>query len=359
MKTNPMVYWCLIGDKKTASSRIHGYNIHKKLKELGYNSRLLITPYKKIDFLPVFKKNYKLLKSIVKPLDVIVIQKYKEENSIKFIQFLKSLKCTVVFLNCDQPLGLNVAKISDKVICTSNFLLKEYVAHNIYNCNYIPDCPELFKQKTINQTNKKTLKLGWFGIFTEESWKGVEWVKSILKKQDQWELVTISNSPHADYKWNSNSLKKIWKFDAIVIPVKKINSWSKSKSSNRLLQSLALGLPVMASKIPAYEEILINNTNGVLFENEEELLATLNDLTNENLRKEMAKKAYSTALKYSLNNIINQWIEVLNIEKRTLNNYNLNLWRIWWFRINIRINIFLHELYRKNNQKTKSHIKPR
>jgi glycosyltransferase involved in cell wall biosynthesis len=72
-------------------------------------------------------------------------------------------------------------------------------------------------------------------------------------------------------------------------------SW-KVKSENRLTLKMALGLPVIATPIPAYESVIDHGHNGYLARSGSDWLACFRRLEDEDLRREMGAKARESVL---------------------------------------------------------------
>jgi len=81
----------------------------------------------------------------------------------------------------------------------------------------------------------------------------------------------------------------------------------KEYTPNVILESQALGVPVIATRVGAIPEMVINGETGLLVEpgNVDQLAESIKILlTNEKLRAEMSIKAREWAKKFTLNNII-------------------------------------------------------
>ena len=85
----------------------------------------------------------------------------------------------------------------------------------------------------------------------------------------------------------------------------------KVKSSNRVLQSMALGLIPVVSRVPAYEEVIENGVNGFFLEKPIDLVNYIKKLDSLASIHEMKLKAYLTAKRYELSTVINRWVELL------------------------------------------------
>jgi glycosyltransferase involved in cell wall biosynthesis len=90
-----------------------------------------------------------------------------------------------------------------------------------------------------------------------------------------------------------------------------VPAW-KVKSENRLTLMMAIGLPVIASRIPSYEQVIEHGVNGFLADSRDDWLEYLSRLRDADLRREMGFKARHSALKrYSLDLQADLFLDVL------------------------------------------------
>lgn len=88
-------------------------------------------------------------------------------------------------------------------------------------------------------------------------------------------------------------------------------SW-QVKSENRLTLKMAMGLPVIATPIPAYEPVIRQGQNGFLAHNKAEWLSYLSALRDPALRRSVGQQARQTALAaYSMERQAEKLIAVL------------------------------------------------
>lgn len=309
--------WVFIGSREVGSSRIHGYNIHKKLKELGYNSHLLYEPAGWLDKYILNKQEPKLIKAL-NPNDVFILQKIKTPDYIPLVKKLKAKGVKTVFIDSDLPIPKFYLDCFDTIICPSKYLKEIYEKHGFRNVVELIDIPEVTKWEETKKFKKKCV---WFGQSSGNKWNEVEYIKNIFTEYNiRWSFETISNTSLATHKWNCNSYNKIAEFDAVLIPVlEKDFDKTKVKSSNRVLQSMALGVPVLAHEIPSYGEIIKSKENGFLINQDEEWSSFLKLLEDETYRETIRNNAYQTSLKYKIDNYITEWIKTLSLDKQAKN----------------------------------------
>ena len=315
------VLWLPTGPRSKSSSRIQVYNIHDKLSSLGYNSVLLYEPKRTIWRLPL---NKKIIEDIgLGSDDLVIIQKFKTGSTLKYIQEFRKTGCKIGFIDCDEPIAPKITKAVDFVIVPSVFLKQRYEEH-VVNCYCIQDCPEIYvSPEGRSHENRESLCCVWFGNHSKSKWKEVAFFKNLLKSKGilGWNFETISNTRKATHRWGKDSFTKLTTYDLVVIPVPEMNLDYSGKSANRLLQSMALGLPVLASPIPSYLDITKSNNLENLIctsaDDWEQMLDYYSDVDN---RMSSIHKNYEIAESYSLDVIIKEWINTFNLTKGDMDN---------------------------------------
>ena len=82
-----------------------------------------------------------------------------------------------------------------------------------------------------------------------------------------------------------------------------------------LIEALSVGLPILASDVPACREVLIDGAGGILVSPEkvkiwQEQLSLL--MNSENKRKHLTKKAKKTSKYYDIKLVANEYMKLLN-----------------------------------------------
>src|SRR5690606_6397136 len=78
------VFWMLVGDKNTGSSRIHGYNVHEALIKKGVQSKILNKSPRKLTKKEKIKIFFNLKRG-----DLLILQKRKEISLKNLLYYLK------------------------------------------------------------------------------------------------------------------------------------------------------------------------------------------------------------------------------------------------------------------------------
>lgn len=297
----------------TASSRIHGMAVHQKLRELGYNSVIAYKPLFTEEEIPFGFSECKKFESLISVGDIVVLQKIKSTTNLSIIKYFKKLQPKIILIDCDLPISIDVGKLADTIICTSQILCNHYkaIGQQVF---YIEDSPELYFNNS-NKKEKDILECFWFGDGSYPKWDEVIWLRNIIDKiSDRWKLITISNHPEATLQWNLNSLEDLKNADAVVLPILIDNENNSVKSANRL-QAMALSIPVVCSRLPSYAGVITHNKDGMICENETEWIEALKKLEDKTVRQQMSEEAYATAKNYSLDIAINTWIKELGLKE--------------------------------------------
>lgn len=115
-------------------------------------------------------------------------------------------------------------------------------------------------------------------------------------------------------KWNyEDEIKDLHTFDIGLMPLTD-DPWSRGKCGFKLLQCMAVGVPVICSPVGVNEEIVIDGENGFCANDESEWLEKIRYLIeNDELRCRMGIKARETVIKrYSLKVNVEKLIDILN-----------------------------------------------
>lgn len=310
------VIWFLFGDPQTtASSRIHGLAVHRELLKLGYQSHIAYLPYFIEPHIP-FNPQGSKLELLLSIGDIAILQKIKDQDNLEFLRFLKTKGIRLILLDCDLPIGVKVGQLANKIICTSKTLCTYYESAGL-EASYIEDSPEYYSKRNKVRTSA-ILQCYWFGDGTDQKWKEVLWLKQVMLEVEGWKLVTISNHPEADLKWKPEIWKTLQHADAIALPAFVQHEESKVKSANRLLQAMALSVPVVCSPLPSYQDIIMNPEEGIICTTEQEWVNAFKALKNVTTRKNMITAGYIKSTQYKLDQQIGVWLRELNLDMQYL-----------------------------------------
>ena len=288
--------WILIGDRNTPSSRIMGYNVHDWMLQNGIDSKILGPIYNFTD------------------IDTIIFQKIFSSGAIYTANKYKGTKEIIYIIDDLYNEGVPMAQIADKVVCGSEYIkdwIRPYTKAKLYTINDAYETPREFCKT--KYTNSEMPVVSWFGTLLH--FQQAEEVRPLIESLG-FKYVTISACKEATKQW---SLDTIWQdlidSDIIAIPyLGELPPFELAKGANRVTQSMVLGLPIIASPIPAYLSIVRQGKNGFITRTNtlEEWEIYLKLLKNWRLREIIGKTAREDVIdKYSTETIGNKWKEIL------------------------------------------------
>lgn len=182
-------------------------------------------------------------------------------------------------------------------------------------CNSIvkiqgPIDTERYLPKNITAPDKEKVVLGWIGSRTT-----TPYVKNLLPLIEKLARIhshveikligathfEVNDLPIRFIPWSlSTEIRELEEFDIGLMPLPD-NEWTRGKGGYKILQYMAMGLPVVASPVGINSSLIREGINGFFANSEEEWLAKLSLLIKDNnLRqrmgnegRKMAEKAYS------------------------------------------------------------------
>lgn len=303
------VGWLLLGDANTGSSRIHGLNIHNYLLQQGVESIILQSSPRMINALSLSEEQQESILSA--GFDLLMFQKVRDLKAQAFAREACRRGIRTVFIQCDCIETNMVTAVDDLVVISPN--LRDYYKEKYgIESTIIEDAIEVDPERMKVHTEKETLGLVWVGH--SDNWESVGIVRDAmcLPGGEGFTLKTISNHPEADVPWALDTVTdEILAADIAVIPAH-LHAWGMGKSSNRLTMFMALGMPVVASPVPSYLDVVRHGKNGFIARTTEEWLDALTKLRDVRTRVAMGKQAREDATKrFSLRKIGPVWLRFL------------------------------------------------
>jgi len=189
-----------------------------------------------------------------------------------------------------------VLELSDAVVVSSEPLARQ--AGTVHSRVILIDDPiDVPEDYTIipSPANGRDLTLVWLGH--QDRWSDVAFVRQVFDCDEFAPicLKTISQHPQATHQWTPTT---VWddarRGDVAVIPAE-LTGRGAAKSSNRLACFMAMGFPVVATPIPAYEAHIRHGENGFLATTVEDWRACLRQLQDATVRKRVGENARDTA----------------------------------------------------------------
>lgn len=305
---SPRVYWALSGPIKMASSRLHGYSIHESLQSRGWESHLLFQLKHRIDDLPLPVRWFQS-PLLFRKGDIVVFQKLVGVATLEALQQLRNRGIATIYIDCDFPPKIPEARLATLTVVSSEFLAELYRDEGISNVKVIGEAFEA-SQRPRRKFESKKLRCVWFGAMDNIKQMELYALKKLMQREfPDMTLEIISNTRHATINWDF-SWDEIKRCDfAVITGTECLTSFCKS--SNRLIQAMALGLPVIAYPLPAYKPIIRHGRNGLLAGNEQEWMDALRAISRAEVRKRLAWTGYRYAKRYfGLEQVCQDWMNL-------------------------------------------------
>jgi len=279
------------------SFRLRCYNIHKRLERDGYSSKIvddynLINDPDVVVLMSFGMTEYSIAKTVTS-WGASVFHDYAE--NFRGDPVLEATKSLCKYLVCCSTwLRDEEAKVyPDKAVVVKDMFEESPVVHN-------------FSYK------REKLKVVWSGMGGNASFVS-NFLKPIIEKNGM-EYVEISNRPEATISWDKNWFYHMASCDIAICP--QMHWHFPAKSNVKVTTAMSLGLPVIASPIKSYLEIIDNGSNGFIAESLEDWGIYLNKLKEYNLRYNFSQRANLKLSKYRAEHIYQQWLNLFLSAKR-------------------------------------------
>ncbi len=260
---------------------------------------------------------------------LIITQKLKEENLQKVLQFKENRNNIIIYDIVDNYYTDEKVKrlfnLSDYIIVANSIqkgLISKHVDKTIYVIPDAIDYPEQLSTNIVNFNNK----ICWFG-----NNNGLNDIKTFLVYLDslKYNINIIGQTNYYKRILNIGTCKE-WNYETFVSDLRQSSICllthdlnQQQKSNNKLLVSIANGVPVLSYQSKSYEEILRKfNLNYAVINSRQDLLNAILILS----KKDQRKKYMSRIQPYILENfdskiITNKLIETIEeiqIEKEKI-----------------------------------------
>jgi len=153
------------------------------------------------------------------------------------------------------------------------------------------------------------LKAGFFGM-GGNSFLISEWLKSTIEDAG-YDIVLCTEWDNATVKWTIDGWMDVMNECDVVLCPQRVDV-QPAKSSIKATTAMALGMPVIASPLQAYKEIIQHGENGFICDTKEEWYEALIKLKDSGLREKIGIAAKKSVEGYSLVSIAEEWKDTLN-----------------------------------------------
>lgn len=319
--------WFPAGDFKNASVRLRSYYIIDFLKNEGIEVKINDTSP-----------------------DVLIFQKCLSEDKLEVALLAKKKKKHLIYDISDNVRSdmnkyrqaFNIAKTfittSDKVV-VNGVGLKKYFLDKfrkdafIIEDPYPPEAPKIKKKHHGSDPSLvwhgyfKNMLMYVFGQFMSpfdiKLWKKSGLEKPIDFRKIGQKLITVSE-PEMSLRFLANrptylypstypkAIKLIIKGDIGIAPLRLWDVDCFGKSANKIVSYMMLGLPTIASPIPAYEREIKNGENGFLAKTEGEWISAFEKLQDPQVRSKIGEAGFrSVSDKFDIKTIGKKWMKLL------------------------------------------------
>ena len=333
------------------STRIACLNMFQYLRKAGFEPEILfdpLTPCEEPELDGVVDK------ALARQCAVVVFQKVHGSAVVEAATRLRNAGVRTVYSVCDL-VDNQMAAATDATIAVTSYLKSLYHPDLQARIRVVHDGverPELFRSTKDQDVSKRGRGLkaslvtshelyaipvlgipprGWcvdvIGHFPPgghrmtRMWSARRMLSATGLTRKVSLLLAMLHSRIRHIAWDYQGVyERLLESDAGIIPINTsddhcgpsgIPSW-KVKSENRLTLKMAMGLPVIATPIPSYEDIIEHGKNGFLARSRRDWLYCLERLRDEDLRREMGSKARESALgRYSMDAQANLLLAVL------------------------------------------------
>ena len=245
--------------------------------------------------------------------DNILLNFERKDNLVSFLRSEKKIKFLIKNSNIVITSSPMLSEICSEISGKSNYI--KYISSSINIKRYSP---------VKKHIEKKNITIGWTG--THSSIEYLYILKDVFKilknKYPQIRFRIISNFVYLlddikieNIEWNKlTEIEDLLEIDIAIYPLS-IDEWVKGKSGLKALQFMALGIPVIATKVGMNSKIIKNMENGLLVNNDDDEWVNAIDMLYKDhiLRNLIGKNSRKTILEnYSSDIIGNQYLELLN-----------------------------------------------
>lgn len=274
-------------DPRVPTYRIRAIQINKALNKLGFTSVMVEAGEIPADF-----------------GTVIFYRSFSREDYRMMEQMRTSGKQVVLDLaedlfahTSDFPYYIPMIESAHKVICCSDKLAAKVALKNpdVY---VVEDSAEPV-ERIAEVTDNDELIIGWVGM--PENAHHAEKLRPLIESLG-CRLVTIHTGNNCDKLWTLEG----WQHDLtecdIAIAALDISIQS-CKSSNKIIAYQSLGLPVIASPLDAYLEVIVSGTNGFIADTDEDWMHCINLFKDKKLREKFRKNGLISVMPFRIENI--------------------------------------------------------
>lgn len=281
--------WILSVDRGNAASRLQGYLVDEWLQRHAVDSEIIAIHSQKIT--GPFDYNFiKIARKLRREKFTHIVFESPEWPIFQLALLWKLWGGISICVRCDNVTGQYDTYFDATILPTATLA----DALHVQRRKIIPDSvevpPQLYKD---NYLSGKKIQVVWVGHQGYAEYLK-NFIASLQKNaiiKENFSFTLISKGDFATKQWSEKMvLGDILDGDIAIIPIPE-GAWFTTKSSNRLAMMMALGMPIVASRIPSYQEIGEHGRNVLFADDEASMLAALCALQNADSRASLGKMA--------------------------------------------------------------------
>ena len=272
------VGWVLNGSEETASARFMGYNMHQQFLSMGVRSRILFRPAHR--YAASINLEVEQIDEILRHnINVLVIVKLDSGRALNYLILrCRQFGIKLVYAACDVPLCRKLIANADAVLLPSQEFL--HVVPRKYRHKLFVVFDGYEHDASVRKVHHAARKLK-LCLVTNRVWDRLPCLDSLpegvtlkivgpgpdmLKELFPGSAVFRDSPFNFEYvSWNAATvLREILECDAGIVPWPRIDKEVRVKSANRLVLFMSLGMPVVASPVPSFLEIVRGGINSFI-----------------------------------------------------------------------------------------------
>lgn len=298
--------WVLSMDRTNAATRLQGYLIHEWLVRHGVASEIVAIHAQQITS-PSHPQFRRITRQLRQGAFTHVVFESPEWPTFKLAMVWKQWGGIAICVRCDNVSGL-YDDFFDATILPTETLADSL---QVQRRKIIPDSVEvplgLFKTRYAAGLR---IQVVWVGhqSYADYLTSLVAELQKDAAIQSRYAFTLISKGDFATKQWAEDTVfPDILECDIAIIPILQ-GVWFSTKSSNRLAMLMALGMPVVASRIPSYEALGTHGRNVLFVDDVAGLRAGLLALQDADARATLGTQArLDIGDTYAIEKIGHQW----------------------------------------------------
>jgi GT2 family glycosyltransferase/tetratricopeptide (TPR) repeat protein len=296
------VVWLIpVCDASNPSVRLRRLIIHEKLKSLKVDSRI-VEGYQHMGVQEVRDK--------VGDANIVVFTSFGK-HELDLMRDMHASGRKVAFDHCEGIFGFpfedDCMHEADAILCCSSKLEEMTRTKGFKHTTVLKDSVEEREPKKSHQYLERERPKACFLGMGGNSFLVSDYLKDVISAAG-YDLVLITEWDNATIKWNPDT----WPDDLTACDValcpQRVDV-QPGKSSVKATTAMAFGMPVIASPLQAYKEVIVHGENGYIAETKEDWKKALLALKDVNVRRRIGKAAKKAVAPYRIHNNIQNYVK--------------------------------------------------